>query len=136
MTNTSIENAAQDKVLQNIMTIAQADPEELAIEMVKKYCITLPEEIETPEDLTEAGRLLGYLANNKTFLFSLLTYLKVRARAEKNRGKENKRTAEEMAMRRDVVELILDSVKGQYDAISRMVTVRKNKIDEMRMLGL
>ena len=41
-----------------------------------------------------------------------------------------------MAMRRDVVELILDSVKGQYDAISRMVTVRKNKIDEMRMLGL
>ncbi len=30
----------------------------------------------------------------------------------------------------------LDAVKGQYDAVSRMLTSHKMELDELRMLGL
>lgn len=122
-------------ILQNIHTAAQASPEELSQALIERYSMLIPEQISNIDDIGNIGTLLGKLANEKTFLYSLFCYLKVVARTEKNKGKENKQVAEEMAMRRDAAEIMLDAVKGQYDAVSRMLTARKMELDEMRMSG-
>ena len=117
-----------------IYQLAESDPEELTQFLIRRYTIRIPETIDSLDGLREASGLLGRLANEKTFLYSLLSFLKVRARILK--GKGDKTAAEQMAMRRDSTELILDGVKSQYDAVSRMVTVYKMQLDEMRMSGL
>lgn len=122
-------------ILQNIHTAAQASPEELSQALIERYSMLIPEQISNIDDIGNIGTLLGKLANEKTFLYSLFCYLKVVARTEKNKGKENRQVAEEMAMRRDAAEIMLDAVKGQYDAVSRMLTARKMELDEMRMSG-
>lgn len=122
-------------ILQNIHTAAQASPEELSQALIERYSMLIPEQISNIDDIGNIGTLLGKLANEKTFLYSLFCYLKVIARTEKNKGKENRQVAEEMAMRRDAAEIMLDAVKGQYDAVSRMLTARKMELDEMRMSG-
>ena len=122
-------------ILQNIHTAAQASPEELSQALIERYSMLIPEQISNIDDIGNIGTLLGKLANEKTFLYSLFCYLKVVARTEKNKGKENRQVAEEMAMRRDAAEIMLDAVKGQYDAVSRMLTARKRELDEMRMSG-
>ena len=122
-------------ILQNIHTAAQASPEELSQALIERYSMLIPEQISNIDDIGNIGTLLGKLANEKTFLYSLFCYLKVVARTENNKGKENRQVAEEMAMRRDAAEIMLDAVKGQYDAVSRMLTARKMELDEMRMSG-
>ena len=121
--------------LQNIFTMADATPDDLSQALINRYSSLIPENIDSSNDIEMMGNLLGKLANEKTFLYSCLCYLKTRARTEKNKGKENKQVAEEMAMRRDAVDIMLEAVKGQYDAVSRMLTARKMKTDELYMLG-
>lgn len=120
---------------ENIYTMAEAEPEDLSRYLIDRYSKLVPPSIESGDDLAAAGRMLSRLTNEKTFLYSLLCYLKVKARKEKGKGKDNKAAAEDMAMRRDSVEIILDSVKSQYDAMSRMITSYKMQLDEMRMMG-
>lgn len=121
---------------QNIITISKLQPDALVRELISRYSVTIPEQISNTDDLKKAGALLGRLANIKTFLYSLLSYLKVAARQEKSKGRDARDEAERLAMDRDAVELILDAVKGQYDAVSRMLTAHKMELDELRMLGL
>ena len=121
---------------QNIITISRLTPDALVCELISRYSVTIPEQISSTDDLKEAGILLGRLANIKTFLYSLLSYLKVAARQEKAKGRDARDEAERLAMNRDAVELMLDAVKGQYDAVSRMLTAHKMELDELRMLGL
>jgi len=121
---------------QNILTISKLPPDALVHELISRYSVTIPEQINNADDLKEAGKLLGRLANIKTFLYSLLSYLKVAARQEKAKGRDFRDEAERLAMDRDAVELMLDAVKGQYDAVSRMLTAHKMELDELKMLGL
>lgn len=121
---------------QNIITISKLQPDALVRELISRYSVTIPEQISNTDDLKKAGVLLGRLANIKTFLYSLLSYLKVAARQEKAKGRDARDEAERLAMNRDAVELMLDAVKGQYDAVSRMLTAHKMELDELRMLGL
>ena len=122
-------------IITNIMTLSQADPEELSLELLKRYAVIYDVSIENTEDYDKLGDLLVRLGNEQSFLYNALQYLKTRARIERNKGKENKKTAEYMAMRRDSVDLTLEGVKKQYEAISRKLSAHKMKIDEMRMLG-
>lgn len=80
------------------------------------------------------GNLLGELMNTRTYLTGIYTRLKAEARLAK-RDKEHKETAEDLAIRRDIVEAAMENVKDQYDACSRMLTAYKMRIDEMRTLG-
>ena len=116
--------------------MAELSPEDLMRVLIARCYRKIPEQLDNNDDLKTSGELLGQLANEKTFLFSLLAMLKIRARQEKSKGKENREAAENMAMRRDVAELVLDMVKGQYDAVSRMCTVYRMRIDELRMSGM
>ncbi len=122
-------------VITNIMTLSQADPEELSLELLKRYAVFYNVTIESADDYDQLGDLLIRLGNEQSFLYNALQYLKTRARIEKGKGKENKKTAEYMAMRRDSVDLTLEGVKKQYEAISRKLSAHKMKLDEMRMLG-
>lgn len=126
---------SENQVLENIYTMSEMDPEDLMKWLVQEYLSPIPSELSSPEDMQIAGNLLGTLANKRTFLSGLFCLLKMKARIEKNKGKDNRKNAEDMAIRRDIVETVLDSVKGQYDAVSRMMTAHKMEIDELKALG-
>ena len=102
---------------QNIITISRLTPDALVRELISRYSVTIPEQINNTDDLKEAGVLLGRLANIKTFLYSLLSYLKVAARQEKAKGRDARDEAERLAMNRDAVELITMSVKPLHSGM-------------------
>lgn len=114
--------------------IKDADPSALSQTLVLEYMRQVPTSIDSPEDLSNIANLLGELTNLRTYLTGIHTRLRTEARISK-RNKENKVYAEDMAIRRDIVEAAIDSVKAQYDACSRMLTAYKMQIDELRMLG-
>ena len=123
---------------QNVLAMYQKirvmDPMKLTEALILEYMRQVPTRIESPEDLNSIGILLGELANARTYLSGIYSQLQAEARIAK-RDKEHKREAEDMAIRRDAVETVMDSVKAQYDACSRMLTAHKMQIDELRMLN-
>lgn len=110
------------------------DPMKLTEALILEYMRQVSTRMESPEDLNSIGILLGELANARTYLSGIYSQLQAEARIAK-RDKEHKREAEDMAIRRDAVETVMDSVKAQYDACSRMLTAHKMQIDELRMLN-
>lgn len=99
-----------------------------------EYMRQVPTKIENPDDIKQIGNLLGELANTRTYLTGIYTRLRADARIAK-RDKEHKQDAEDLAIRRDIVEAAVESVKDQYDACSRMLTAYKMRADELRALG-
>lgn len=114
--------------------IKAADISELSVALVMEYMRQVPTSIDSPEDLNNIAVLLGELTNLRTYLTGIHTRLRAEARMIK-RDKTRKEEAEDMAIRRDIVEAAIDSVKAQYDACSRMLTAHKMQTDELRMLG-
>lgn len=124
----------EGSILSSYKTIRSMDPSQLTERMVLEYMRQVPTRIESPEDLQSIGQLLGELANARTYLTGIYSQLQTEARIAK-RDKEHKLEAEDMAIRRDAVGAVMDSVKAQYDACSRMLTAHKMQIDELRMLN-
>lgn len=130
----AMANDFSKNILMNYAQIRSMDPMELTQAMVLEYLNQVPTKIESPDDLNKIGNLLGELTNAKTFLTGVYSQLQAEARIAK-RDKEHKQEAEDMAIRRDAVGTVMDSVKNQYDACSRMLTAHKMQVDELRMLG-
>lgn len=127
-----MEKNLSDTILQNYKTIRNADPDDLSKAIISHYMNSIPSSIRSEEDLEKMGDLLGRLVNERTYLTGLLMQLRTEARRMK---KAKDPGAEDMAMRRDIVDYALDSVKSQYDAVSRMLTVHKMQVEELRSLG-
>jgi len=125
-----MDNNFSKNILISYSQIREMDPMELTKTMVLEYMRQVPTKINSPDDLDKMGNLLGELTNAKTYLTGIYTQLQAEARITK-RDKE----AEDMAIRRDAVGAVMDSVKSQYDACSRMLTAYKMQVDELRMLG-
>ena len=125
-----MDNNFSKNILISYSQIREMDPMELTKTMVLEYMRQVPTKINSPDDLDKMGNLLGELTNAKTYLTGIYTQLQAEARITK-REKE----AEDMAIRRDAVGAVMDSVKSQYDACSRMLTAYKMQVDELRMLG-
>lgn len=121
-------------IISSYEKIRQADPSALSQTLIMEYMRQVPTKIDTPDDLGKIANLLGELTNIRTYLTGIHTRLKADARIAK-RDKDHKEEAEDMAIRRDIVEAAMENVKGQYDACSRMLTAHKMQIDEMRALG-
>lgn len=95
------------------------------------HFLTLPEVILTVDDLQEVGMMLPKLINSYTFLASFGEYAKIMVRNKK--GKITKDEMQELMGKRDIITQAADTVKMQYNALSRMITVKQEINNELRM---
>ena len=113
--------------------LLQMTPLDLTDWLIKNYVTEIPTNIESKEDMEKAGRLLGELTNKYSYLISLVTYAKISVREEKRKGSSNKEGSDNAIDRRDAIQNIADIVKMQYQAVSRMITVKKEINEEIHM---
>ena len=117
-------------------TLLNMTPINLAIWLEKEYASTLPSNIDSMEEMKKVNTQLSRLANSYSFVMQLLTYTKIQVRQEKRKGKENKENYEDMIDRRDTLQNTADILKMQYQTLSRMITVKKEINDELRMSSM
>lgn len=117
----------------NIVELLQLTPNTLATWLTKNYLKEIPISLETADELKEAGKLLGELTNSYSFIKAAATFANLAVRDAK-RKKLEKAVIDDCISRRELLDNFADTLKAQYNAISRMVTVKKQIDDEMRML--
>ena len=117
-------------------TLLNMTPIDLAMWLEKEYASTLPSNIDSMEEMKKVNTQLSRLANSYSFVMQLLTYTKIQVRQEKRKGKENKENYEDMIDRRDTLQNTADILKMQYQTLSRMITVKKEINDELRMSSM
>lgn len=117
----------------NIVQLLKITPNELATWLEKNYLRDIPVSLETPEELKEAGKMLGQLTNDYSFLKTAATFANLAVRDAK-RKKLEKNIIDDYISRRDLLDNFADITKAQYNAISRMATVKKQVDDEIKMI--
>lgn len=112
-------------------------PFELQQWLVRNFtnAVILPEVIDTIEDMNNAAGILLRLTGYYSYLVNLLGYAKLRVRQTKRQGKEEKAAYEDMVDKRDLIDLAAASIKMQYQAVSRAVTIHQENCMELRMNG-
>lgn len=111
-------------------------PKDFADWLTKEFFIAIPIfVIKSADDMETASRLLVILANRYTYLSSLLTYAKLDTREAKRKSAETKdKTEYENAVdRKDSIENMVNSVKQEYQAVSRAITIYIENNAELRM---
>ena len=79
-----------------------------------------------------AGKLLGRLANSYSYLMQLSSYAKLDVRTAR-RDKNNKQKVEDAIVRKNVIDTFGESVGLKYKAISRMLTIKQQINEELKM---
>ena len=133
-------------------------PKELTDWLNVQFNIELPVSLETIDQMKEAGKLLSKTINIYSYLMSMASYAKISVREKKrasdkcakalkqNKDKEleenltimankAKMDYEDMVDRKEAIENAADIANKQYQAISRMMTVKKEVNNELQMLG-
>ena len=111
---------------------------DLVADLNRRYCIQIPTEINSPEAMQNAGNLLGHLTNSYSYLMAVLALLKASTRdAKKKTGKgcseQDKALYEDLVGKRDAVADAVEMVKQEYNAVSRMITVKIEVNRELKM---
>ena len=114
--------------------IVNSDPFELNTWLLQSFQCNVPISIDSIEALIKANEMLGGLTNQYSYLMSILSFLKIEVKMEKRKCK-NSETTEDMMLRRDCFQDTVDIVKQQYNAISRMITVKQEINQELKMTG-
>lgn len=112
--------------------ILNMDPIKLVDWLTNNYSYEIPTSLSTVGELEKAGQMLGMLTNKYTYLATTLAYLKITLKSLKRQGK-NSEEVEDMMMRRDVFQTLTDVVKQEYQAVSRMITVKQEINAELKM---
>lgn len=111
----------------NLWTMSNTD----IIDILRKEILQdIPTGVQSPADLDRVEYLLGKLANDYIYLISLLNYSRSYVRQLKRKGPEFKEAYEDMIDKRDSLEAIAAAIKLQYQAVSRMLTIRVEMNDE------
>lgn len=126
MTN-QIKNTSQ---FENILTL---EPEDLLQWLNDNFLEDVPTSVSTVDELKTAGVSLGKLTNIYSYLVSLSLYAKLKVR-EVKKNKENKEIIDKAVDRKEIINSYADIIKCQYTAISRMVTVKKQIDEEIKMI--
>lgn len=100
-------------------------------DMNHEFCIEIPTQIDSLEEMSSAGTMLGDLTNEYTYMVALLAMMKATVRIAKR--KLPKEQYEDLVGKRDAVSDIVDLLKQQYQAISRMITVKQEINQELYM---
>lgn len=98
----------------------------------EEFGYEIPETIDTIEDMRNAGKLLGRLANSYSYLMQLSSYAKLDVRIAR-RNKENKEKIDDAIDRKNVIDTFAESVGMKYKAISRMLTIKQQINEELKM---
>lgn len=106
---------------------------EIMDNLQKNVLVDIPRGVRNQGDLEKLEYLLGKLANDYSYLVSLTNYARNFVRQLKRKGKEYQTEYEDMMDKRDSVEAIASAVKLQYNAVSRMLTVRIELKEENNM---
>lgn len=115
---------------ENILSL---DPADLLAWLNDNYLETIPTTVTNVEDLKRSGELLGKLTNIYSYLTSLALFAKLKVR-EVKKDKTNKEEIDKAIDRKEIINSFAEMIKCQYNAVSRMVTVKKQIDDEMRMV--
>ncbi len=99
--------------------------------MANGFHIPVPEQIKSIEDANKAATLLSKYSNNYLYLVELYNNFKVLSR--KARRDKDMDKYEEYVDKRDIAEYMAKGVKLQYQAVSRMITIRQGNLDELSM---
>lgn len=116
-----------------ISNVLSMEPEKLAIWLNENYSFQIPVVIETADDLRSAGRLMGNLTNTYSYIMSISTFAGLAVR-EAKRNKLDKSVIDDCIARRDLIKDFADTIKFQYNAVSRMITVKQNIDEELKMI--
>ena len=114
-------------------SLLRMEPLELLEYLVGEFTIEIPVSIDSVEDLNTAGILLGRCASNYSFLTTQAMMAKLVKRNLKLE-KADKVEIEKALSREEIFTMFADMAKTSYNAISRMITVRSQATEEMKML--
>ena len=108
-----------------------ADPELLNRSLIENYIQEIPVSIETVDDMIYAGHMMAMITNDYSYLLGVLSTFKIWAKIAKVNG--SKAEYNDMVMRRDSIETIVDILKQQYSALSRLITIKQEINNELKM---
>lgn len=106
-------------------------PEIMIDYLEDEFLISIPESINTIEDMDNAATLLLKLSSSYTYLAALLSRAKLFSREYKR--VKDQGAYEDMVDRREAIQNLLDGIKQQYGAISRAVTIKIENNRELQM---
>lgn len=114
--------------------IFKLEPVTLVNLLQEEFCFTIPlsEESISIHDLSYIQALLVRTGNSFPYLAYLNSLAKIQVRKAK-RDKLSKEEIEDCIDRKEVIGNITESVNMQYSAISRLITVKQQINEELRM---
>lgn len=133
---------------QTINNIRNSDPLELLEWLEKNYTHRLPAGIQSVKDLSEAGKMLGQLSNEYSYIMALHVHIGLLAKLAKADCPTKPKLSETqlmedylakkdeydaMMMRKNILESFAEILKSQYSAVSRMISVYQQEQSEIHM---
>ena len=112
----------------NNQTLLEMPPTELLEYMQKNYLLDLPAQMDNIETMNYVSSLLSVTTSNYAFLTNLTMLAKLKKR-EAKREKKSKEECEDALSREEIA----DISKAYYNALSRMLTVKQQINQEMKM---
>ena len=112
--------------------ILDMDPMSLAATL-EQMKIQVEMDIQTPDQASAAGELLQRIANNFSYVSSLLSFAKIMKRKLDREGK--KQEYEDMIDKEAVVENTLKAIDVQYRSLSKCITLHMENSRDLRIMG-
>lgn len=98
---------------------------------IEEFHMEIPTSIHTIDDANMVGELLAMSSNKYFYLCELQGQLKILSREAGRQG--NKVLKEDIIDKQNLVDEIGKATKQQYQTLSRMITVRYNNLEELKM---
>lgn len=118
-----------------INRIFDLTPMELAQALSEEMNVKLPAACETPEDLDVCGHKLIELTSNSTTLNEWATMASLKKRMLKRSADVSKSLVEDAIDRENVLVAYRDNMREKYQALSRLITIKQQKNQELLMPG-
>lgn len=143
---------AKTKTIEEIL---QTNPIELIDWLQAEFELEVPHKLETIEELKNASKLLSKTTNTYSYLMNVSSYAKIyvrekkrisdKATKESKAHKDDEELAKEAAKakleyenmidRKEAIDNAADIANKQYNAISRMIAVKREINTELQMLS-
>ncbi len=141
-----------------IQELLKMNPTELIDWLNQEFELEVPSKLETIEELKNASKLLSKTTNTYSYLMNVSSYAKISVREKKResdklskeskankdatladelakKAAEAKLEYENMVDRKEAIDNAADIANKQYNAISRMIAVKREINTELQMLN-
>ena len=98
---------------------------------INEFHIEVPTQIEDVDDASLVGELLARTSNSYSYLCELQGVFKILSRDAGRKG--DKKMKEDIIDKNTLIDEIGKGIKQQYQTLSRMITVRHNNLEELKM---